>query len=50
MIETKLLRIPKELKDKMEEISQELGISLNALILNVLWETVKNNDCNKRNE
>lgn len=37
MIVTKLLRIPKELKDKLEMRSKKLGISLNALIVQTLW-------------
>ncbi len=43
MIETKLLRIPRELKEKLEKQSEKIGISLNALILQALWKLLEEN-------
>ena len=32
-----MIRVPSKLKDKLKEESKNLGISLNAYILNILW-------------
>lgn len=41
MIEKILLRAPQELKDRLKMESARIGVSLNALILQILWEWVK---------
>lgn len=41
MIEKILLRAPQELKEQLKRESMRIGISLNALILQILWEWVK---------
>ena len=33
-----LLRIPQNLKGLLEKRAEEMGISLNALLLQILWE------------
>lgn len=38
-----LIRAPQELKEILQETSKKLGITLNALVLQILWEWVKNN-------
>lgn len=38
--DTYTLRIPKELKAKLTEFAAQTGISLNALILQSLWDLV----------
>ena len=34
------LRLPKETKQRLEKESTEIGVSLNALVVQVLWEWV----------
>lgn len=41
MKEKILLRIPKELKEKLKSKAERKGLSLTAFIINVLWEIVK---------
>lgn len=38
------LRLPIPLKSKLTDTSQNIGISLNALILQILWDFVNNPD------
>ena len=38
------LRLPIPLKSKLTDTSQNIGISLNALILQILWDFVNNSD------
>lgn len=38
-----LIRAPQELKLLLQTKAKKLGITLNALILQILWEWVKNN-------
>lgn len=33
-----LLRVPRELKDVLRRRAERMGLSLNALILQILWE------------
>lgn len=47
MIEKILLRAPRELKEFLKERSIKIGVSLNALILQILWAWVKEEE-NKR--
>ncbi len=35
------LRIPKDILDQFKMIAQNRGISVNALIINILWEWLK---------
>lgn len=35
------LRIPKDILDHFKMIAQNRGISVNALIINILWEWLK---------
>lgn len=35
------LRIPKELDEKLKKRATELGISKNALILNLIWKEIE---------
>lgn len=37
------LRLPSELMKKMQEEANDLGVSLNALILQILWEWIERN-------
>lgn len=37
-----LLKIPKELKEKLQEKSKEKGLSLNSYITTILWEKLEN--------
>jgi len=37
-----LIRAPKELKDTLQKRAKQIGITLNALILQILWEWLKN--------
>lgn len=41
MIEKILLRAPRELKEFLKARSIRIGVSLNALILQILWEWMK---------
>lgn len=41
MIEKILLRVPANLKIQLREIAQRKGITLNQLILQILWEWVE---------
>ena len=41
MIEKILLRAPKKLKDALQGKSKQLGVSMNALILQILWDWSK---------
>lgn len=41
------LRLPMPLKAKLTDTSKNIGISLNALILQVLWDFVNNPDNKK---
>ncbi|MDR1003255.1 MAG: toxin-antitoxin system HicB family antitoxin [Oscillospiraceae bacterium] len=43
MIVKILIRSPKELKDKLQERARTIGITLNAFILQILWDWAKNN-------
>jgi len=36
-----LIRAPKELKDTLQERAKQIGITLNALILQILWDWVE---------
>lgn len=36
-----LLSIPKELKNKLKEMADKKGVSLNALIVDILWRFIK---------
>ena len=38
-----LIRAPQELKELLQVRSKKLGITLNALILQILWDWVKRN-------
>ena len=38
MIEKILIRVPKELKDMLKRIGKAKGITLNQLILQILWD------------
>lgn len=35
------LRLPVELKEKLRELADKKGISVNSLILTILWDSVK---------
>ena len=35
------LRLPIELKEKLKELAIKKGISVNSLILTILWDSVK---------
>lgn len=35
------LRLPIELKEKLKEMAIKKGISVNSLILTILWDSVK---------
>lgn len=35
------LRLPIELKEKLRELADKKGISVNSLILTILWDSVK---------
>lgn len=37
-----LIRAPKELKEILQERAKRIGVTLNALILQILWEWVEN--------
>ena len=37
-------RIPGRLYNKLRDIADDLGVSLNALILQILWNWVKENE------
>ena len=37
-----LIRAPRALKDFLKEKAESMGITLNALILQILWEWVEN--------
>lgn len=37
------LRITKELKKQLDENSKKMGISLNSLVVQILWNWVKEN-------
>lgn len=43
-----LIRAPEELKKLLQEKAKKLGITLNALILQILWEWVKDHETNHR--
>lgn len=43
-----LIRTPEELKKLLQEKAKKLGITLNALILQILWEWVKDHETNRR--
>lgn len=36
-----VLRLPIELKENLKELAKEKGISVNSLILTILWDSVK---------
>lgn len=36
-----LIRAPKKLKELLRELAEQKGITLNALILQILWEWVE---------
>lgn len=36
-----LLKIPKELKEKLQKKSKEKGLSLNSYIITILWKTLE---------
>lgn len=38
-----LIRAPKELKEFLKNRAKKRGITLNALVLQILWEWVKSN-------
>lgn len=40
MVQT-TIRMPEELYQKLKELAKSRGITLNALVLGVLWEMVK---------
>ena len=44
------LRLPSELMKKLQEEANDLGISLNALILQVLWEWADKNNSGMKKE
>ncbi|AXI27292.1 ribbon-helix-helix protein, CopG family [Gemella sp. ND 6198] len=35
---TLILRLPIDLKERLDKLAKDKGISRNALILNILWE------------
>lgn len=41
MIVQKLLRIPLKLKESLEEAAKPLGLTLNGLIITILWDWTK---------
>ncbi len=40
-VEKFTLRIPKELKVKLENQKKQMGVSLNSLVLQILWDWKK---------
>ena len=38
MIEKILIRAPTKLKNALKEIAQDKGMTINGLILNILWD------------
>lgn len=43
-----LIRAPQALKDFLKEKAESMGITLNALILQILWEWVENKKNNNK--
>ena len=43
MIEQILIRAPRELKEWIKAESERLGITMNALMLQIMWESKKKN-------
>ncbi|KXB48664.1 hypothetical protein HMPREF3188_00050 [Tissierellia bacterium KA00581] len=41
MKETYLLRLTEELKEKLREVAENKGVSINALIVEILWQSIK---------
>ena len=41
-------RMPKELSEKIKYVSSKNGVSVNAQILQILWEWVKRNESEKQ--
>lgn len=46
MTEKILIRAPKEVKAYFYKISKEMGISMNALILQIMWDFIKQRQVN----
>lgn len=44
MISQMLVRSPQELKDILQERAKKKGLTLNSLILQILWEWLKKQD------
>lgn len=42
-----LVRAPDELKESVVAEAQRIGISLNALVIQILWDWAKNNSISK---
>lgn len=39
-----LIRAPKKLKELLKKTADEMGITLNALILQIIWKWIKENE------
>lgn len=43
MIEQILIRTPKELKERIKAESERIGVTMNALMLQIMWDWMKQN-------
>lgn len=39
-----LIRVPQKIKELLKKTADEMGITLNALILQIIWKWIKENE------